>query len=52
MQYMVIGPDPDEPDLKAVSFYDDFMAAIQGAEEADGRLYQVQLIADFEVDRN
>lgn len=49
---MVIGPDPDEPDQKAVTFYDDFMAAIQGAEDADGRLYQVVLIADFEAEGN
>jgi hypothetical protein len=49
---MVIGPDPDEPDEKVVSFYDDFMSAMQGAEEAGGRLYQVQLLADFEAEGN
>jgi len=52
MQYMVIGPDPEDPTRKEVTFYDAFLPAVQGAEEADGRLYQVVLIADFEAEGN
>ena len=53
MSYMVIAPDPDEPDQKAVSFYDGdeaFTHAMRDAKLAEGRLYAVRLVADFEKD--